>query len=163
MLVPLFCKLNKGVLRHDIWPNLSQLDDSSSRADLTDGADLTSRTDLQLTVSLSHPVHDWTSSPDLVRPQLDPPDFLNFYLNILLHLLVTYSFLLCHPRTPLQTLPVSGHLLHPAPLRSIILFTLLLYLPYLCLPVCIRFLVPDSDSCPYSPDSDRTSYTDPIL
>ena len=37
------------------------------------------------------------------------------------------------------------------------------YLPYLCLPACIYFLVLDSASCPYSLDSNWTSYLDLIL
>ena len=59
--------------------------------------------------------------------------------------------------------PDSACLQTSTSLHFIIPFTLPPYLSYLCLPACIRFLVPDSDSCPYSPDSDRTSYTDPLL
>ena len=40
---------------------------------------------------------------------------LSFYSNLLLHLLLTYSFLTRHPRTPLRTPPASGHPPHSAP------------------------------------------------
>ena len=73
------------------------------------------------------------------------------------------SYLLISYTSSSDPTPDSACLRTPAPLRSIIPFILPPYLPYSCLPACIRFLVPDSDSCPYSPDSDRTSYTDPLL
>ena len=50
--------------------------------------------------------------------------------------------------------PDSACLRTPAPLCPIIPFILPSYLPYSCLPTCICFLVPDSD---------QTSYTDPLL
>ena len=96
--------------------------------------------------------HDWTPTGPTGLPgllfELSAP--LTFYL------LITYT-------SSSDPTPDSACLRTPAPLRSIIPFILPPYLPYSCLPACTRFLVPDSDSCPYSPDSDRTSYTDPLL
>ena len=103
---------------------------------------------------MTNPHHRTPPDPDKVRRTFgllfEPSAPLTFYLLI--------------PSTsPSDPTLDSACLRTPAPLHSIILFTLLPYLPYSCLPACIRFLVPDSDSCPYLPDSDRTSYTDPLL
>ena len=80
----------------------------------------------------------------------EPSAPLTHYLIIPLHIII-------------RPTPDSACLQTSAPLRSIILFILLPYLPYLCLPACIRFLVPDSDSCPYSSDPNRTSYMYPLF
>ena len=108
-------------------------------------------------VRVSHPVLNPVTDP-LYRTSSDP-DWIHQTSGLLFEpsapLTLTYSFPSRHPRTPLQTPLASGHWLH-----SIIPFTLPPYLPYLRLPACIRFLVPDSNSCPYSPDSDWTSYMD---
>ena len=99
--------------------------------------------------------HYWTSlDPNWVRWTsgllFEPSAPLTFYL------LISYT-------SSSDPTPDSACLWTPVPLRSIIPFILLPYLPYSCLPVCTRFLVPDLDSCPYSLDSDRTSYTDSLL
>ena len=92
------------------------------------------------------------------------PDEVRWTFGLLFKPSVPLTFYLLIPYTSLSDpTPDSTCLRTSAPLRSIIPFTLPPYLPYSCLPACIRFLVPDSDSCPYSPDPDRTSYTDPLL
>ena len=108
--------------------------------------------------TLSHPVPDPVIGPRRRTPTgpTGPPGLL-FELSAPLtrYLLITYT-------SASAPTPDSACLRTPAPLRSIIPFILPPYLPYSCLPICIRFLVPDLDSCPYSSDSDRTSYTDSL-
>ena len=107
---------------------------------------------------VSHPVPDPVIGPRRRTPTgpTGPPGLL-FELSAPLtrYLLITYT-------SASAPTPDSACLRTPAPLRSIIPFILPPYLPHSCLPVCIRFLVPDFDSCPYSSDSDRTSYTDSL-
>ena len=107
---------------------------------------------------VSHPVPDPVIGPRRRTPTgpTGPPGLL-FKLSAPLtcYLLITYT-------SASAPTPGSACLRTPAPLRSIIPFILPPYLPDSCLPVCIRFLVPDFDSCPYSSDSDRTSYTDSL-
>ena len=107
---------------------------------------------------LSHPVPDPVIGPRRRTPTgpTGPPGLL-FELSAPLtrYLLITYT-------SASAPTPDSACLRTPAPLRSIIPFILPPYLPYSCLPACIRFLVPDLDPCPYSSDSDRTSYTDSL-
>ena len=102
---------------------------------------------------MTDPRYRTSSDPDQTRRTsgllFEPSAPLTFYL------LISYT-------SSSDPTPDSACLRTPALLRSIIPFILPPYLPYSCLPVCIRFLVPDCDPCPYSSDSDRTSYTDSL-
>ena len=112
--------------------------------------------------TLSHPVPDpmtdprhWTLS--------DPDQICRTFWTSVQTFYSTYPYLLIPFTSSSEPTPDSACPRTSTPLHSIILFILSPYLPYSYLPACICFLVPDSNSCPYSLDSDRTSYTDPLL
>ena len=67
-----------------------------------------------------------------------PARLLDFHLNLLLHLSVTYSFPFTLSSDPLQTLPVSRHLLHLSP---DICSTPLHSAPSFHLPCCLTYLI----------------------
>ena len=72
---------------------------------------------LSLSRTLSHPVPNPCPTPatGLRRTTTRSAGPFSFYSHLLLHLLLTYSFLTRHPRTPLRTPPASGHPPHSAP------------------------------------------------